>query len=149
MVQRLLLRPNVQSYVFRSVSNIHTQERRKQKFNSLTTLKQDYERITKNQFRQRLNNDFKSVPIAKDYFKAKKEARNGSFDRLQDFQVKYSEHGFNENIPFYLYPRFVYIICTSNKARLWKKRNHHPAHFWNRNPFFSCQKSRWVTIPNC
>ena len=134
MVQRLLLRPNVQSYVFRSVSNIHTQERRKQKFNSLTTLKQDYDRITKNQFRQRLNNDFKSVPIAKDYLKAKKEARNGSFDRLQDFQVKYSEHGFNENIPFYLYPRFVYIICTSNKAGLWKKRN--PAHFWNRNPAF-------------
>ena len=119
MVQRLLLlRPSVLSYVFRSVSNIPTQEGRKQKFNSLITLKQDYDRITKNQFRQRLNNDFKSVPIAKDYLKAKKEARNGSFDRLQDFQVKYSEYGFNENIPFYLYPRFVYIICTSNKAGL-------------------------------
>ena len=118
MVQRLLLRQSVQSYVFRPVSNIHTQERRKQKRNSLTTLKQDYDRITKNQFRQRLNNDFKGVPIVKDYLKAKKEARNGSFDRLQDFQVKYSEYGFNENIPFYLYPRFVYIICTSNKAGL-------------------------------
>ena len=118
MVQRLLvLRPSVQSYVFRSASNIQ-QERRDKIFANLITLKQDYERITKNQFRQRLKYDFNKVPIARDYLNAKKEAKNGSFDKLKDFQQKYSKYGFNENIPFYLYPRFVYLICASNKAGL-------------------------------
>ena len=75
LVQRLLvLRPSVQSYVFRSVSNIQ-QERRQQKIANLLTLKQDYERITKNQFRQRLKYDFNKFPIARDYLNAKREAK--------------------------------------------------------------------------
>ena len=80
--------------------------------------KQEYKRITQITYRQRIFDDFKNVPIAKDYLKARRDAKAGSFDRLQEFKQKYSQYGFNENIPFYLYPRFVYIICTSNKARL-------------------------------
>ena len=76
-----------------------------------------YNRITKNPYRQRLNDDFKKIPIVRDYLRARKYAIKGSFDSMEDFRNKYAKYGFNENIPFYLYPRFVYLICTSNEVR--------------------------------
>ena len=76
-----------------------------------------YNRITKNSYRQRLRDDFgKDYPIGKDYLRARNHAIKGSFDAIEEFRNKYEKYGFNENIPFYLYPRFVYLICTSHEV---------------------------------
>ena len=75
-----------------------------------------YNRITKNSYRQRIKDDFKEIPIGKDYLRARDHARKGSFDAIKEFRNKYEKYGFNENIPFYLYPRFVYLICTSHEV---------------------------------
>lgn len=107
MVRRLLpVRSIVQTYIVRRTAKVEP------------FTQKVYNRITKNSYRQRLNDDFKEIPIAKDYRRARSHAIKGSFDAIEDFRNKYAKYGFNENIPFYLYPRFVYLICTSNAGFL-------------------------------
>lgn len=119
MVHRLLpLRPRLQSYIIRHSYIITAKDLPKVEPFS----KEVYNRITKNSYRQRLNDDFKKIPIVKDYLVARKHATKGSSDKIEAFRNKYSEYGFNENIPFYLYPRFVYLICNSNEEIFYNAR---------------------------